>query len=278
MPINTVGKNLSGSLGESRRVAARRAFYLDDAAAAAASSISERLTLGEDLFDCLVACRSPEGLAVDETAHFALRLGRHLAPPIARLLSLHSGGMRITYVRQGLADAAYTALTSRLPNPTVRYSDTLSEAVDAVVAGNYDFCILPYSDGDGNVVRSARRLRELSGLHVVSIAEVERPDGTPLSYALVARDFLMPSGDRHLLEVRLPSLSPEPLELLLAILRGSAGELLSLESDGEGGRLRVSLSLSRATLVPFLVAYQYLIPGGEIDTLVPKRTVPLSRT
>ena len=275
MAFDTTGKNLSDSQGESLRVAARRAFYLDDAAALAAAEIDRLIAEGEEPSDCLARCRAPEGLTVSELAHFALRLGRHFAPSIDRLLPLHSGGMRITYVRQGLCDAAYTALTKRLPNPTVRYSDTIAEAIDAVSAGSYDFCILPYADGERNVVRSARRLRELAGLRVVSLAEIERPESTPLTYALCGRDFLMPSGEKLLLELRLPSVSTEPLELLLALLRKAEAELISLESDREIGRLRVSLRLTRGSLIPFLVAYMTLIPSGEIDTLVRQRT-PLS--
>ncbi len=265
---DTVGKNLLSSRGESSRVAARRAFYLDDAAALAAEEIARRLSDGEELVDCLARCRAPEGLTLSERAHFALRLGRHLGLPIARVLPLHSGGMRITYVRQGLCDAAYTALTARLPSPTVRYSDTTAEAIDSVAAGSFDFCILPYADGEGNVVRSVRRLREQAGLRVVSLAAIERPESTPLTYALCCRDFLMPSGERQLIELRLPSLSGEGPELLLSLLRGCSGELLSLESEGASGRLLASLSVTRGKLLPFLVAYMTLIPSGEIDTLV----------
>jgi hypothetical protein len=265
---DTVGKNLLASHGESSRVAARRAFYLDDAAAIAAGEIARKLSDGEELVDCLARCRTPEGLTVSERAHFALRLGRHLGLPIARVLPLHSRGMRITYVRQGLSDAAYTALTARLPSPTVRYSDTTGEAVDSVAAGSFDFCILPYADGEGSAVRSVRRLREQAGLRVVSLASIERPESTPLTYALCCRDFLMPSGERQLIELRVPSLSGETLELLLALLRGCSAELLSLESEGSAGRLRVSLSVTRATLIPFLVAFMTLVPSGEIDTLV----------
>ena len=274
MGLDTIGKNLAGSREESHRVTARRAFYLDDAAAAAAAEINRKLSDGEEAVDCLARCRAPEGLTLSERACFALRLGRHLALPIARVLQLHSGGMRITYVRQGLCDAAYTALTERLPSPTVRYSDTTAEAVDAVASGNFDFCILPYADGEGNIVRSVRRLRELAGLRVVSLAEIERPDGTPLTYALCGRDFLMPSGERLLLELRLPSIAPESLKLLLELLSGASSALLSLESERDGGRVRVSLSLSRGMLVPFLIAFLNLIPSAEIDTLVRLRTPP----
>ena len=265
---DTVEKNLLSSEGESRRVAARRAFYLDDAAAIAASEVLGRLSDGEELVDCLARCRAPEGVTLSEQAHFALRLGRHLELPIARVLPLHSGGMRITYARQGLSDAAYTALTARLPSPTVRYSDTVGEAIDSVSSGSFDFCILPYADGEGSAVRSVRRLREQAGLRVVSLASIERPESTPLTYALCCRDFLMPSGERQLIELRLPSLSGGALELLLALLRSCAGELLSLESESAVGRLRVSLSVARGGLIPFLVAFMTLVPSGEIDTLV----------
>ncbi len=268
MAQDTVGKNLLSSREESVRVSARRAFYLDDAAADAAAEILSKLAGGEDVVDCLARCRAPEGLSFSEQAHFAVRLGRHLSLPIARVLPLHSGGMRITYVRQGLCDAAYAALTARLPSPTVRYSDTVSDAIDAVAAGSFDFCILPYADGEGKPVRSVRHRREQAGLRVVSLAEIERPENTPLTYALCCRDFLMPSGDRLFLELRLPPLSTVSLDLLLALVRTALGELLSLESDGEGGRLRASVSVTRGTLIPFLVAYMTLIPSGEIDTLV----------
>ena len=268
MAQDTVGKNLLVSRGESARVSARRAFYLDDAAASAASELTRRIGEGEDVLDCLARCRTPEGLSVGERAHFALRLGRHLGLPIARILPLHSGGMRITYVRQGLCDVAYSALTARLPSPTVRYSETVSEAIDAVMAGSFDFCVLPYADGEGSAVRSVRRLRETAGLRVVSLTEVERPESTPLTYALCCRDFLMPSGEKLLLELRLPSLSADLLELLLALCGGISGEILSLESEGAGGRLRASLCVTRGSLIPFLVAYMTLIPSGEIDTLV----------
>ena len=265
---DTVGRNLLVSAGESSRVAARRAFYLDDAAAETASEILGRLSDGEETVDCLARCRIPEGLTTQELAHFALCLGRHLALPIARVLPLHSGGMRITYVRQGLGDAAYTALTSRLPSPTVRYSNTTAEAIDSVASGSFDFCILPYADGEGSIVRSVRRLREQAGLRVVSLAAIERPETTPLTYALVCRDFLMPSGERQLLELRLPSLSGDVPARLLALVQGCAGELLALESEGTAGRLRASVSVTRGNLIPFLTAYMTLIPSGEIDTLV----------
>lgn len=266
MAEETVRKNLLSSQDEAVRISARRAFYLDDAAALAAAAILSRLANGEELVDCLARCRAPEGLSASENAHFALRLGRHLGLPIDRVLPLHSGGMRITYVRQGLCDAAYAALTARLPSPTVRYSDTFSDAVDGVAAGSFDFCILPYADGEGNAVRSVRRLREIAGLRVVSLAKIERPEGAPLTYALCCRDFLMPSGERLLIELRLPSLSPSSLDLFLALVRSSQSELLSLES--EAGRPRASLSVTRGGLIPFAVAYMTLIPSGEIDTLV----------
>ena len=266
MAGETVKKNLLSSEEEASRVSARRAFYLDDAAAESADGILAGLANGEELVDCLARCRAPEGLSASETAQFALLLSRHLGLPIARVLPLHSKGMRITYVRQGLCDAAYSLLTARLPSPTVRYSDTVSDAVDGVSGGSFDFCILPYADGEGNPVRSVRRQREEGGLRVVSLASVERADGASLTYALCSRDFLMPSGERLLLELRLPSLAPSSLDLFLALVRASHSEVLSLES--EAGRLRASVSVTRAGLVPFAIAYMTLIPSGEIDTLV----------
>ena len=77
-----------------------------------------------------------------------------------------------------------------------------------------------------------------------------------------------------MLELRLPSIAPESLKLLLELLSGASGELLSLESERDGGRVRVSLSLSRGMLVPFLIAFLNLIPSAEIDTLVRLRTPP----
>ena len=266
MPGDTVRRNLVGSAGERDRVAARRAYYLSDAAALGAASLRERLEAGEELSDCLGRHRLPEGLTPDERVGYALALASRLRPALPSLLPVHGGGTRVSYVRLGMADAAYAALSPILPSATVRYAESNAEAVDAVSAGSFDFCVLPYADREGSTVRSARRLRETAGLRVVALVSVGSFDGSRLTYALCCRDFLLPAEGALRLELRLPSLQSEVLGDLLALVRAVGARTLSLES--EEGRLRAALSLDATRLVGFLTAYLTLFPSGEIDTLV----------
>ena len=260
MQSDTTARNLLASRGEASRLAARRAFYIADTARERARALSLRLAAGEPLSELPLPC---EGLSAAELVLYASWLFSELGIKEETLLSYHSGGSRIAYMRQGYADAAYTLFSESLDGATVSYTDSSRAAAEEVFSEVADFCILPYSDREGSPVRATRTVTEELGLLLVGRASVGAGESGALTYALYGRALLVPQAERVLLALRLPGLSQHTLACLSAAAERVGARLSGLAGDGTAV-LHASLSLARGALAHLCFILQAALPGTDV--------------
>lgn len=261
MQSDTVSRNLSASSAESARLSARRAFYLADQANETARALAPRLKAGEGLSDLPLG---GEGLSPKELVLYGSLLYRALSVSEGTLLSYHSGGSRIAYMRQSYADAAYTLFSDLLDGATVSYTDSSRAAAEEVFSEVADFCILPYSDREGSTVRASRTVTETLGLRLVGRASVGAGDLGALTYALYGRALLPPQTDTVLIDLRLPAISPHALACLAAASERVGAAVLELGGDNAASVLHASLKVRRSELAHLTFIFEVSLPGTDV--------------
>ncbi len=252
-------ESLCRSRKEMRGLLARRRFYLADLAALAA----RRDALGEPMPEL------PEGLSPSELAAYASFLYDRLPEKRRTSLVYHRGGSRIAYQKQSYADSAYSLFSEMLDGATVLYTDSGRAAAEQVFSEIADFCILPFLDRDGSLVRRSRAIAEELGLFLVGTASVGAGELGSLTYALYGRALLLPSAEQLSLSLRIPYPGQQTLSLLLAILSEVSASLTSLEGSLVQALLRVSISLPAAKLERTVFLVRTLLPDTETVGLTP---------
>ncbi len=264
MQGEVLSENLRSSAAECERLAARRAFYLADAALSAARELSPRLAAGEPLSELPLTY---EGLSPEELVLFGSLLYRALSVGEEDLLSYHSGGSRIAYMRQSYADAAYSLFSESLDGATVSYTESIRAAAEEVFSEIADFCILPYSDREGSPVRASRAIAEELGLRLVGLASVGAGESGALTYALYGRALLPPQAETVSLSLRLPGISPQTLVGIAAACRRVGASVSEIGSDPAGTVLHAELTVRRSELAHLCFILQTALPGTDVAGL-----------
>ncbi len=257
MQSEALGSNLGGSEKELSRLTARRRFYLADAANLAARAAAH----GKEI------PAPPNGLSPEELSAYASMLFDALGAPSN--LVYHEGGSRIAYQRQGFADAAYTLFSETLDGATVLYTESGRGAAEAVFSETADFCILPFSDREGYLVRSSRAIAEELGLVLTGTASVGAGESGALTYALYGRVPLSPASELLLLSLRLPYVSDGLLPRLAAAAKEVGAELRTLEGAKSGALLRASLAVNARELDRLLFILHTLLTDADVVGLSP---------
>ncbi len=126
-----------------------------------------------------------------------------------------------TYVRNPLSDEAYDVFTQSFTDPRLKYSNSIKDAVNALVDGEVSYCLLPIEERGGTRLPTVADLIFANDLKIISITPVFGPDGTAnMKYALLSTSFnrslLDPADDRYY-EFRISPDGALPLSELLTV-------------------------------------------------------------
>ena len=251
--------NLEAAGTEQHRILARRRFYLADLA-----TLTARDEMSGELSSVL-----PAGLSPKELAALASMLYDRLPAERKAPLDYHFGGARVAYQRQGYADSAYSLFSEMLDGATVLYTDSGRSAAEQVFSETADFCILPYADRDGSLVRSSRAIAEELGLLLTGTASVGLGESGALTYALYGRALLAPTAQVLLISLRVPYTGEDALSRLLAIAGEARASLVSVEGSRSSALLRASLSVEGGALDRLVFMLRLLLTDTDVVGLFP---------
>lgn len=126
-----------------------------------------------------------------------------------------------TYVKNQFSDEAYDVFSQDFRYPSVRYSHSFKECVQALALGEVGYCLFPLEEGGGARLHTVAELIYRHDLKINSVTPVFGFDAdADIKYALVSRHFTVPeraSGDDRYLELRLSAaLDPSISDILSA--------------------------------------------------------------
>lgn len=114
-----------------------------------------------------------------------------------------------TYVKNALADEAYSVFCDSFSDPRLKYSSTLKETAALAAEGSVTYALLPLEESGGERLHTATELIFKYDLKINSVTPVFGLDGSAdMKYALVSRKFTVPrinADDDAYLEIRLSS-------------------------------------------------------------------------
>ena len=147
-------------------------------------------------------------------------LERHFGRPMT-LSDIGDGAMpppereRVVYVKNPLADAAYTRLSTLLDAPTVGHRQSFRELFDDVENRYADYAILPLLS-DGVAIRSVSSLFYDYDLKICAVSAVPTEEGEIL-FALITRGAVIHRPPRYFMFHTLPEHGAAPLSLFGAV-------------------------------------------------------------
>ena len=123
------------------------------------------------------------------------------------------------YVKNLLADEAYDVFSQEFSDPRVSYCHTFRDAVDSVLSGVTEYCILPLEERGGSRITGISQMIFSDELKISAVTPVFGMDGAAdMKYALVSRHFNIPKfdpDDDRYLEIRFMADSTALLKDLL---------------------------------------------------------------
>ena len=178
---NTQSPDFIASLAEQRP----RVIVASDAILAQnRTGIEGMQTLHEDwkVTQLCRAIRTGLGLGPREVPTACFPEGEALSPEIA-------GSM--IYQKSNYADEAYLRFAKEIPNSRARYAHSFLLAVNEVVRGQCEYCILPVENSTEGPLNSFSRLIDRYALKIAATYDVPTGDGNRYTrFALVRRDLV----------------------------------------------------------------------------------------
>lgn len=174
----------------------------------------------------------------------------------------------ICYLRNPIADLAYTEFTRTIPKAGVLYADSFQTVCENLIGGECDYAILPTVSGsDGPLTRFETMIASY-GFAVSALATVTpNPDTAPDTFALLSRNVEIPvttDPDSVLcLSFSVPA-SASVTEILLAA-ETNAFKAVRVGTQSLSGRksLSVTLDITYGNIAAFL-AYLALETDGFV--------------
>jgi hypothetical protein len=292
LPPSVIAENVRILSEKQSVLQERRICELSEAAEAAASYICEMLSDGMpiadalgllSLFDSEVESVHREALkesapvlslyqkqlsSLDRVSFVSLLLEalsrRKISVSEADFLPPAAAAEVFTYVKNLYADEAYDVFSEAFSDPRLFYSESLRDAVSAVVQGRAGYCLLPLEENGGVRLAGVSQMLYQSNLCIASVTPVYGyGEQTDLTYALVSRGFLIPpvsKEDDRYLELRLPKSSASLSELLFAAEAFGARvyRIHSMRLSGAGDPIDLYSLVFRAEGIDFLGLLTYL--------------------
>ena len=128
---------------------------------------------------------------------FAEKLRLHEIPMSeSDFLREDKNGETFIYVKNLLADEAYDVFSQEFFDPRVSYCQTFRDAVDSVLSGVTEYCILPLEERGGSRITGISQMLFSEELKISAVTPVFGMDGAAdMKYALVSRHFNVPEFD-----------------------------------------------------------------------------------
>lgn len=137
------------------------------------------------------------------------------------LLAESTADESIAYVKNALSDEAYDVFSQELTDPRVSYCKSFKEAADAVVRGDFSYCLLPLEEAGGGRLSSVSEIIYRRDLKINAVTPVFGFDGNAdVKYALLSESFTVPEllpDDDGYLEIRIKHGCEPALSELLSV-------------------------------------------------------------